>query len=78
MSLLTEADNKRAENFKKELSELLKKYKAEIELEEETSGNAYIRGQDQMVVTFESEYDKNNNLIRSSQEVVLGRWLYSE
>ena len=57
--------------FKKELSDLLKKYEAEIEINDRSS---YSGCNPTMEVYIQSQWDKDNNCIAESVEIDLGRW----
>ena len=66
MSVITSTEIKN--QFEKELMDLLKKYKTEMEV----VGND---GDEKIEVYIPSKYDENNNLISESVTINLGRWV---
>jgi hypothetical protein len=65
----------RQKEFESDLKELLKKYDAEIELQEVNSHN-YMRGEDRMIAYLKSKYDNEGNCIEEWTEINLGRCLF--
>jgi hypothetical protein len=60
--------------FKAEFKALLKKYNAEMNVEEEETYGAYVRGAFNMVVNIPAEYNKDHDCVSEWAEVNLGNY----
>lgn len=61
--------------FRQDLFDLLKKWKAEVEAEDHYGGYPECGEDVRMTVTVPAEYDKEGNTLQEWTEIDLGRWL---
>lgn len=63
-------------NFTRDIKELLKKYNAEISLEETTQNYGYVRGDEEIIISIPNKWNEEGELIQDYIEFSLGRKIY--